>query len=166
MNGSDIPYHNSAKYLGMTLDAKLRWSEHVKIKTEELNIRFRQMYWLLGRNSPTSTYNKLLVYNQILKPIWMYGSQIWGCASNCHIEKIQTFQNKMLRCAVNAPWYIRNSDLHRDLGIPTVREVIKQTATKHETRLSQHENPEALQLLDNDHLTRRLKRKKPFELVA
>jgi hypothetical protein len=31
---------------------------------------------------------------------------------------------KILKCIVNAPGYIRNSDLHRDLGIETVTDII------------------------------------------
>ena len=95
----------------------------------------------------------------------MYGIQLWGCARKTHIQKIQRFQNKVLRTIVNAPWYVRNDDLHRELGIPMVTDVIKHIAKKHEDRLIQHENPEALKLLDNSHSIRRLKRTKPFELV-
>ena len=32
-NHQVVPYENTAKYLGMTLDAKLRWKPHVKEKT-------------------------------------------------------------------------------------------------------------------------------------
>jgi hypothetical protein len=165
MNGNLIPHENSAKYLGMNLDAKVKWVEHTKTKITELNIRFREVYWILNRKSKTSIYNKMLIYNQILKPIWMYGIQLWGCASKCHILTIQRFQNKVIRTIVNAPWYIRNSDIHRDLNVPMVSEVIKAIATKHENRLIQHENPEALRLLDYAQNARRLKRTKPHELV-
>jgi hypothetical protein len=54
INGTKVPYANTAKYLVMTLDAKLRWKEHIKKKRDELNIKFRKMYWLLGRSSELS----------------------------------------------------------------------------------------------------------------
>lgn len=110
-----VPYANSAKYLGMTLDAKLRWKEHVKKKKEELHIKYRKLYWLLEKNSELTISNKLLLYRQIIKLIWMYGIQLWGCTKKTNVNIIQTFQNKVLRCIVRAPWYIRNDDLHRDL---------------------------------------------------
>jgi hypothetical protein len=149
----------------MTLDAKLRWKEHVKKKVEEFNIKHRKVKWLLGRTSHLSIENKILVYNQIIKPVWSYGIQLWGCASKSNIQSIQTFQNKVLRGIVNAPWYARNSDIHRDLGIKMVTAEIKRTAKKHEHRLHQHTNVEAIQLLDNNRTVRQLKRLKPFELV-
>jgi hypothetical protein len=50
---------------------------------------------------------------------------------------------------VNAPWYIRNNDLHRDLQVDAVSSEIQRFAQKHKGRLHHHENIEALQLLDN-----------------
>ena len=101
MNGKIIPTSQTAKYLGMTLDAKLRWKVHVKTKREELGIKYRQMYWLLGRRSTLSLRNKLVLYTQILKPVWTYGIQLWGCAAQSTISVIQRFQNKVLRDKVN-----------------------------------------------------------------
>jgi hypothetical protein len=46
-----------------------------------------------------------------------------------------------------------------------VDSVIRKYAQSHEQRLHRHINVEALQLLNNGGLVRRLKRKKPFELV-
>lgn len=165
INDAQIPHANSAKYLGMNLDARLRWKVHVKKKREELGLKLKKMYWLIGRNSKLSTYNKLLLYKQVLKPVWTYGIQLWGCASKSNIQIIQRFQNKVLRSIVGAPWYIRNCDLHRDLGMDTVNQTISKIAGSHEQRLLQHVNVEAIQLLDNTSLTRRLKRTKPFELL-
>jgi predicted component of type VI protein secretion system len=66
---------------------------------------------------------------------------------------------------VNAPCYIRNNDLHRDLQVDVVSREIEKVAQKHEGRLHQHENVEATQLLDNMGIVRRLQREKPFGLV-
>jgi hypothetical protein len=47
INNQNVPYAKTAKYLGMTLDAKLRWKAHVKKKREELDLRYKKMYWLI-----------------------------------------------------------------------------------------------------------------------
>ena len=66
---------------------------------------------------------------------------------------------------VNAPWYIRNNDLHRDLQVDVVSSEIQRFAQKHERSPHIHENVEAIQFLDSTCIVRRFQRKKPFELV-
>ena len=63
---------------------------------------------------------------------------------------------------VNSPWYIRNNDLHRDLQVDVVTSEIHRFAQKHEGRRHHHENAEAIQLLDNMGIVRRLQGKKNF----
>jgi len=87
--------------------------------------------------------------------------QLWGSTKPSNIAIIQRFQNKVLRDIVNAPWYVRNTDLHRDLKMETVTAEIRRFLRKHEERLLHHDNVEAIQLLDNSELQRRLKRTKP-----
>jgi hypothetical protein len=60
------------------------------------------------------------------------------------------------------PWYIRNNDLHRDLQVDIVSSEIQRFAQKQDGRLHQYENVEAIQLLDNMAIVRRLQRKKTF----
>jgi len=76
VNGKSIPYSQTAKYLGMALDAKLRWKVHVKKKREKLDPKYRHVYWLMGRTSVLSTHNKLVLCKQIVKPVWTYGIQL------------------------------------------------------------------------------------------
>lgn len=94
-----------------------------------------------------------------MKCTHQYGS----FASQSNIGVIQRFQNKVLRNIVNAPWVARNADLHRDLNIDFMTNEIKRHAQTHETRLHQHVNVEAIQLLDNiDSVRRLIKRNKPL----
>lgn len=158
LNGEQIPNSNCVKYLGMHLDRRLTWKDHIKAKREHLNIKTKQMYWLLGSNSKLSLNNKVLLYKAILKPIWTYGIQLWGTASNSNIEILQRYQSKTLRMIVNAPWYVTNDNIHKDLSIPKIREEIRTFSTKYINRLSNHSNPLAIALLDDSEEIVRLKR--------
>jgi hypothetical protein len=96
----------------------------------------------------------------------MYGIQLWGCPATSKIDKIQIFQNKVLRGIVDFLWYYPNHNLHRDLKIPTIKQKIQRFAERHERRIHNHVNTEVLQLLDNTNLNRRITRIKPFELCS
>jgi hypothetical protein len=89
------------------------------------------MHWLLGRKSQLSTTNKLLLYKTILKPIWTYGVQLWGTASTSNIEILERFQSKVLCMIVDAPWYVHNSLIRRDLSYPTVKDEIRRYSSNY-----------------------------------
>lgn len=123
-NNIIIPNSPSVRYLGLHMDAKLTWREHIIKKRKQIDLKFKQLYWLLGRKSPLSLENKVLVYKVAIKPIWTYGIELWGCASKSSIAILQRCQSKILRSMADAPWYISNSTLHNDLGIPFINEVL------------------------------------------
>jgi hypothetical protein len=109
-------------------------------KRKQLGISLTKMYWLLGRKSNLSTNNKLLIYKAILKPNWTYGIQLWGTTSNSNIEVLERFESKVLRLIVNAPWYVLNSVIRKDLRMPTVKEEISRFRSHHDVRISVHLN--------------------------
>lgn len=158
LNGSEIPKTNVVKYLGMHFDKRLTWKNHVKAKREHLNIQTSKLYWLLGAKSQLSTENKLKIYKTILKPVWTYGLQLWGTTSESNIAILQRFQSKTLRIIVNAPWFITNNQLHRDLKMPKVKDEISKISSRYLERLSNHSNVLAISLLDETDDVRRLKR--------
>lgn len=127
----ELPEADDVKYLGMHLDRRLTWRKHIETKRKELNFKTSKIYWLLGPKSKLSLENKLLVYKVILKPIWTYGIQLWGTASNSNIEILQRYQSKTLRSIVTAPWYVRNDVIHHDLNISTVKEEISKFSKKY-----------------------------------
>ena len=82
-----------------------------------------------------------------------------GCTRQSNTDVIQRFQNEVLRNIVVAPRYIWRADLHRDLEMEMVTNEIGKSTKKHKERLLHHVAVEAIQLLDNSELVRRLKRK-------
>jgi hypothetical protein len=74
----------------------------------------------------------------MIKPIWAYGIKLWGTASTYNMEILELFQSKTLHMIVNAPWYIPNTVIRRDLQIPTVKEEIRRYSSQYSARLSKH----------------------------
>jgi len=101
LNGAAIPQQLSAKYLGLTLDSRLTWKEHIVGKTKLMKLKNRQMWWLLQRRSKLSTKNKLLLYKGIIKPAWIYGIELWGTAASSNLKKLEREQNSAsnIKCA-------------------------------------------------------------------
>jgi len=52
----------------------------VLTKRKQLDLKTREIKWLIGRHSPLSLENKILIYKPVLKPVWTYGNKLWGCA--------------------------------------------------------------------------------------
>ena len=158
-----IPNSPSVRYLGQHMDAKITWREHIIKKRKQIDFKFKQLYWLLGRKSPLSLENKVLVYKVAIKHIWTYGIELWDCASKSSIAILQRCQSKILRSVVDAPWYVSNSTLHNDLVIPFINAVLHERSSKHHDRLEVHPNA-FLQPLLQLYNTRRLRRQLPIDL--
>lgn len=163
LNNNPIPQKVEVNYLGMNLDRRLTWRKHIEAKRTQCNIKSSKLQWLLSSNAKLSLENKILIYKSIIKPIWTYGIQLWGTASPSNIEKLQRMQSKMLRYITGAPWFIRNSNLHKDLKIPTVEEEVQQFCSKYTLKLRTHPNTLARNLLQRQY-QKRLKSKDTIDL--
>jgi hypothetical protein len=98
-------------------------------------------------------------------PIWTYGIQLWGTTSNSNIEILERFQSKVLRLIVNAPWYVANSVIRKDLRIPTVKEEISRFSSHYDVRISVHPNG-LIASLTEPPTNKRLRRYWPHDLLT
>jgi hypothetical protein len=140
INNIQLPQAKEGKYLGVHLDSRFTWRNHIFAKRKQLGTTHTKMYLLLGRQSRLTTSNKLLGYIVVLKPIWTYGLQLWGTASTSNIEIHQRFQSKALHMITNAAWYVPNVVLRHDLHIPSVKEEIQSLSSQYSARLNSHPN--------------------------
>ena len=166
LNNSALRQVQHMKYLGLHLDQRLTWKTHLLMKRNQLGMKLRNLFWLLGQTSKLSLENKVLVYKAILKPVWTYGIPLWGVAAKSNIEIIQRFQSKLLRIITCAPWYISNEQIHRDLQIPFISDKVTKLSVRYQQRLESHSNPLARALIIENTDVRRLKRRKPNDLVT
>lgn len=153
-----VPRTDTVKYLGVHLDEKLNWKNHILKKKEALKLAFRSLYWLFRVDNKLTLRNKRLLYLTVLKPIWTYAAPLWGTSASTNIAILQRAQNNILRKITGAPWYFYVDQLHRELDITPVAETISKLTTNYERRLHRHPNIEAIHLLEEPQV-RRLKRR-------
>jgi hypothetical protein len=73
LNNVQLPREDHVKYLGLHLDRRLTWRNHIFVERKQLGFTLTKMLWLLGRKSLLSLSNKILLYKTIQKAIWTYG---------------------------------------------------------------------------------------------
>ena len=59
--------------------------------------------------------NKLKIYKTSLKPLWMYGTEIWDSTSNSNIQCIKPMQSIILIKIIDAPMNLSNNKLYNNL---------------------------------------------------
>jgi hypothetical protein len=141
INQTIIPQTEAVKYLGLHFSCKLNWKEHITRKRKQIDLKTKEINWLIGKKSHLSVENKLLIYKVVIKPVWSYGIELWGCASKSNIVIMQRSQSKILRTIANAHWYVTNHTFHTDFNIPYVSDVIHERINKHHITLEAHPSP-------------------------
>jgi carbonic anhydrase len=137
--------------------------KHIFAKRKHLGITLTKLYWLFGRRSKLNLSIKLLIYKVAIKPIWTYDIQLWGAASTSNIEILERFQSKALRMITDAPWYVPNAIIQRDLQVPSVKQEIRRLSAQYYAGLCTHPNILATQL-SRPSAFRRLRRHLPSYL--
>jgi hypothetical protein len=152
LNNVHLPQADDVKYLVIHLERRPAWRKHITTKRKQLDLKLRNLYWI--------------VYKVILNPVWTYGIQTWGNASKSNLEILERFQSKVLCIITDAPWYVPNAIIKRDLQVPTVRQEARKHSANYRKRLDTHPSSLANALFREKLGTRRLKRLYPADLVT
>ncbi|CAK9799282.1 Probable RNA-directed DNA polymerase from transposon X-element [Anthophora plagiata] len=116
------------KYLGVYLDSKLLFKQHIKQAIRKAYFIQKKLYPLMVPNSPLTNHNKKLIYKMILRPTLLYACPVWCSASLSNIRPLQIYQNKCLRLILSESRYARISHLHEKTEIPMIIDYIKDLA--------------------------------------
>ncbi|GFW83558.1 RNA-directed DNA polymerase from mobile element jockey [Trichonephila clavipes] len=137
----NIQWVSVVRYLGLHINSRLTYKKHIDYLSEKFWRRIHLAISLVGRNSPLSLENKVILYKQVLRPIITYASPVWGAAAATHMKKIQVIQNKILRLITNAPWYVRNDVIHYDLHMEPISSYTTKLARNVFRSIENHDNP-------------------------
>jgi len=137
---------------------------HIKAKRCQLELKLKNMSWLINTCSQLSLDSKLTVYKTILLPIWKYGIELWRCNKPSNTKILHTFQSKLLRMISSVPRYVSNQTLHNDFEIPYVTKVVRINANQYKNRNTVRSN-QLIRTLLNPSMDRRLKLLWPEDLA-
>ncbi|GBP10090.1 Probable RNA-directed DNA polymerase from transposon X-element [Eumeta japonica] len=76
-----------------------------------------------------------------IRPVMTYACSSFAHAHPKTLYDLQIVQNKFCRSALNAPWYVRNSVLHRGLENPTISKFMKDASERFFDIANSHPNP-------------------------
>jgi hypothetical protein len=80
LGGMDIPYAESVKYLGVRLDNKLLWNEHVENKVNKAKALLTLVKKAIGSYWGPNPMLTRWAYTGMVRPALTYGSLVWGQA--------------------------------------------------------------------------------------
>ena len=103
IDGTAIECVSKTKFLGVIVDDKFSWSDHISVVNNKISKSLGMMYkakFLLNEKC------MLMLYNSLILPYLDYCCEIWGNTYKSNLSKIIVSQKKAIR-------YIANSHSHK-----------------------------------------------------
>jgi len=111
---------DSIKYLGVTIDRKVTWTEH----TDRIVLKANRVHGFLYRNFKMCSINiKAKLYKTSIQPILKYASTVWSPYHVKNIVKVESVQRLMAHFNFNNySWQCSITNLLKKLSWPTLYE--------------------------------------------
>lgn len=127
---SSIPWQTECKYLGFMLEKRMTFKKHVEYVIDRANVAVHTLYPLISRKSKLHLKNKITIYKLAIRPIMTYACPAFINIGKCHLEKIQKFQNRILRMILNLNRFTRIKHLHEVASVPLIKDYIAKLTAK------------------------------------
>ena len=102
---TEIPYSESAKYLGIVLDRKLNFQLHIDEKVKRAKYQLLKFRQAIGKLWGPLPYLTRWTYTGIVRPMVLYGALVWGQ----HAERRVLPLSRLQRLAAGALTHVRQS---------------------------------------------------------
>ena len=109
---------NSSKYLGIIIDEKYKWQEHINAVTNKENISLGVIYKI--KNAlPVSILP--LLHSTLILPYDQYCNIVWACNYPSNLHKLSVFKKRAIRIISAAEFRTDAADLFKGQTADTCR---------------------------------------------
>ena len=122
-----IARSNSVKYIGLILDEKLSFNEHVSALIKSVT-RFFGIFKNVKENISFKLARQL--YFSFIYSRLNYGIEVYGNCSNTLLNKLQVVQNRLLKFLFGKHYLTNTNELHNEINILKLSDLRKLSITK------------------------------------
>ena len=114
MDHSTLTKVVSLKYLGVIVDHKLNWIDHITYVKNKISKGIGIMYKARRYLNKVSLKN---LYYAYIYPYFTYCIEVWGSAAKCHVNSLSLLQKKIIRIMTFSPYLAHTAPIFIDLAI-------------------------------------------------
>ena len=122
MNNFSLDFESSVKFLGVILDSKLKFDQHIRSVCNKVSRSIGILYKLKGF-VPHSCLKT--IYYSFVHPYLLYGLIIWGGTYAIHLNPIVVLQKRCIRLVCDAPYLAHSNPLFASTKILKLSDMYK-----------------------------------------
>ena len=123
--GNPLPFCHSFKFLGVIVDSKLTWKDHVQSIQNKLSSASGILFSI--RNKITRSLSRM-IYFSIAYPYMIYCNIIWGSCYNRLLIKLFNTQKKLVRLIMKRGRMFHSEPLFEKLNLLNLYDILKMSS--------------------------------------
>lgn len=122
IEGMNVQFVEVIKYLGVMVDYKLSFTDHVDYISGKIGRRLGVMFRV---KNVLTQYARYVLYNALIVPLFYCCGTILYLGNNSGIDRLQKLQNRGMRMILNCNRYTRIRDMLECLDWMSVRQLFE-----------------------------------------
>lgn len=138
----NVKYKNEAiekvenfKYLGIHIDSKLNWKNHIDYVAKKTSI-MAGLLKRISRACPSNLFKS--IYYSLFHSHIMYGIIVWSCAGKVKMKRLQIIQNRAIRNLYGYPIHTNTHTIHTENNLLQIRDIVIISQITHIYNIKNH----------------------------
>jgi len=141
-----IMQKSCVKFLGVLIDEKLKWNEHVKIAKQKVS---RSFYAINRAKHFLPRKHLITLYYSLVYPYLNYGITLWGATYDIYLKNLILIQKKIVRIIAGASYNEHSEPLFKKLKLLKLPDIYRLQISKYVLSFLHHIVPTQLNTIFN-----------------